>query len=110
MLRKNIYSVNFIKVLTVRIILMLLAGLVMLVSLVVSCVRNCLRVHSASMRTGPQDLLASSQYLVRPDSVLIQQLEEEMLAHFHTDVLMALQVGNTYRVTNPLSVPRPVSR
>ena len=93
---------------TARIILLLLAGLVMLVSLAVSCVRNCLRVHSASMRTGHQDLLASSQYLVRPDSVLIQQLEEEMLAHFHTDVLMALQV-RTYRVTNPLSVPRLVS-
>ena len=29
---------------------------------------------------------------VRRDSVLIQQLEENMLSHFHTDVLMALQV------------------
>ena len=71
----------------------------LLVSLGVSCARNCLRVHSASMRVGPQDLLASSQYLVRPDSVLIQQLEEEMLAHFHTDVLIALQVGNRCCVT-----------
>ena len=81
--------------LSVRVILLLIAGLVLLLSLGISCVRNCLRVHSASMRIGPQDLLASSQYLVRPDSVLIQQLEEEMLAHFHTDVLIALQVGNS---------------
>ena len=77
----------------------MIAGLVLLVSLGVSCARNCLRVHSASMRVGPQDLLASSQYLVRPDSVLIQQLEEEMLAHFHTDVLVALQVSNSCCVT-----------
>lgn len=82
----------------------MVTGLVLLLSLALSCVRNCLRVHSASMRTGPQDLLASSQYLVRPDSVLIQQLEEEMLAHFHTDVLIALQV-----LTNALSVPMQVS-
>ena len=87
----------------------MVTGLVLLLSLALSCVRNCLRVHSASMRTGPQDLLASSQYLVRPDSVLIQQLEEEMLAHFHTDVLIALQVGNNCRLTNALSVPMQVS-
>ena len=42
-------------------------------------------------KVGHHDL-ASSQYEVRPDSVLIQQLEEEMLSHFHTDVLVALQV------------------
>ena len=69
-----------------------MAGLVLLTSLAASCIKNCHRVHTASMRAGHQDLLASSQYLVRPDSVLIQQLEEEMLSHFHTDVLVALQV------------------
>ena len=34
---------------------------------------------------------------VRRDSVLIQQLEENMLSHFHTDVLMALQVTLSLR-------------
>ena len=68
---------------------MFVTGLVLFICMLVSCVRNYVRVHMAKVG---HHALASSQYEVRPDSVLIQQLEEEMLSHFHTDVLVALQV------------------
>ena len=70
---------------------MFVTGLVLFFCMLVSCIRNYVRVNMA--KVGHHDLSSSSQYEVRPDSVLIQQLEEDMLSHFHTDVLVALQVS-----------------
>ena len=68
---------------------MIFTGGTLLFSLMISCIRNCIRVHS---KVGSVDSESHSSFPTRPDSVLIQQLEEEMLGHLHTDVLWALQV------------------
>ena len=58
-------------------------------SLLVACVRNCwYQIQTERrVRSLEWDLSVSN----RPDSGLIQELEEEMLHYFHQDVLMSLQ-------------------
>ena len=64
-------------------------ALVLIVSLLVACVRNCwYQIQTERrVRSLEWDLSVSN----RPDSGLIQELEEEMLHYFHQDVLMSLQ-------------------
>ena len=63
--------------------------MVLVVSLVVSCVRNCWRQIQTERRV--RSLECNLSISNRPDSGLIQELEEEMLHYFHQDVLMSLQ-------------------
>ena len=72
-----------------RIILGVFTGVVLVVSLVVSCVRNCWRQIQTERRV--RSLESNLSISNRPDSGLIQELEEEMLHYFHQDVLMSLQ-------------------
>ena len=67
----------------------MLTGVVLVVSLTVSCVRNCWRQIQTERRVRSLDCNLSINN--RPDSSLIQELEEEMLHYFHQDVLMSLQ-------------------
>ena len=72
-----------------RIILGSLTAVFLLVSLLISCVRNCWHQIQAERRVRSHARRLSTG--TRPDSVFIQQLEEEMLHCFHQDVLVSLQ-------------------
>ena len=88
-LRKYTERGNYVNKCSDRIILGLLTGAVLMVSLAVSCVRNCWRQIQSERRVRSLDSTLSLSN--RPDSGLIQELEEEMLHYFHQDVLMSLQ-------------------
>ena len=88
-LRKYTERGNYVNKCSDRIILGLLTGAVLMVSLAVSCVRNCWRQIQSERRVRSLDSTLSLSN--RPDSGLIQELEKEMLHYFHQDVLMSLQ-------------------
>ena len=75
---------------------MAVTGLVLFLSMMVSCIRNIIR---QSTKISDKNLMFPSRRMTqpRPDSAFIQQLEEDMLSHLHTDLLLALQVNiNVY--------------